>query len=425
VVAGGGIVGLTCALRLLRRGIATTVLSPDDTTPPASWGNAGHLAVEQVEPLASGKSVRQALRALVSGGGAISAPFGDIRTWAPFLFRVVRASGSARFRAGTDALTACMQCVLPAWRALLADIGQPQLLIEDGHFVVWESARTARQGLKRWGDARLGPASFRTATAEEQERLAVLIGKRPCGAIRFEGSGQIADPGLLLESLQSAIAAAGGERLRLRAGSITIDCSRQASIATDDGNTMTADAIVVAAGVGSGRLLAQAGNAVPIIAERGYHIQSPADAWPANMPPVAFEDRAMIVTRFLSGLRASSFVEFARFDRPPTQAKWSKLQRHVAELGLPIRPPFRRWMGARPTLPDYLPAIGRSRNAANLFYAFGHQHLGLTLAAITAEVIGDLVCGQPPAIDASPFDLERFSSQFRRALPASRRRQSA
>jgi D-hydroxyproline dehydrogenase len=410
VVAGGGIVGLTCALRLLRRGIATTLLSPEEAPPPASWGNAGHLAVEQVEPLASGKSIRQAVRALAQGGGALSAPLGDLRAWAPFLFKVLRAARPARFRAGTDALVACMQHVMPAWRALLADIGQPQLLIEDGHFVVWESNRTARQGRKRWGDVRLGPASFRAATPGERERLESLVTRPLGGAIRFAGSGQVADPGLLLEALQNAFAAAGGARLQARARSISIGAGRQAALVTDDGRSLTADAIVVAAGVGSGSLLASTGHAVPIIAERGYHIQSDAGAWPGSLPPVVFEDRAMIVTRFLSGVRASSFVEFARLDRPPTQAKWTKLQRHVAQLGLPMRPPFRSWMGARPTLPDYLPAIGRSRNAANLFYAFGHQHLGLTLAAITAELLGDLVCGRRPAIDVSPFDLERFSS---------------
>jgi D-amino-acid dehydrogenase len=405
------VVGLTCALRLLRRGIATTLLCPDDTPPPASWGNAGHLAVEQAEPLASGKSIRQAARALAKGGGALSAPLGDLRTWGPFFLQVLRAARPARFRAGTDALAACMRQVMPAWRALLADIGQPGLLIEDGHFVVWESDRTAREGLRHWGDARLGPASFRTATRAERERLEDLV-SRPLGAaIRFEGSGQVADPGLLLESLQNAFAAAGGARLTARARSVPIDAGRRASIVTDEGRTLVADAVVVAAGVASGSLLAATGHAVPIIAERGYHIQANADAWPQGLPPVVFEDRSMIVTRFLSGVRASSFVEFARFDRPPTQAKWRKLERHVAELGLPMRPPFRCWMGARPTLPDYLPAVGRSRHAANLFYAFGHQHLGLTLAAMTAELIGDLVCGGSPAIDVSPFDLERFSSR--------------
>jgi D-hydroxyproline dehydrogenase len=155
--------------------------------------------------------------------------------------------------------------------------------------------------------------------------------------------------------------------------------------------------------------LQQTGHSVPIIAERGYHIQSPAGDWPANMPPVVFEDRAIVVNAFESGLRATSFVEFARHDRRATQERWERLERHLDELGLPFGPPRSRWMGARPTLPDYLPAIGKSDFADNLFYAFGHQHLGLTMAPMTAEVLADLAFERPPPIDLRPFDITRFS----------------
>src|SRR3546814_16248428 len=103
------------------------------------------------------------------------------------------------------------------------------------------------------------------------------------------------------------------------------------------------------------------------------------------MPPVVFEDRSMIVTRFRSGLRAAGFVEFGRAESPSDARKWARLRAHVQALGLPFRLPGEPWMGARPTLPDYLPAIGRARHAGNLFYAFGQQHLGLTLAPMTGE----------------------------------------
>lgn len=116
----------------------------------------------------------------------------------------------------------------------------------------------------------------------------------------------------------------------------------------------------------------------------------------------------MIVTRFRSALRAASFVEFAREHSPADPRKWARLRSHVAELGLPFRGPCSEWFGARPTLPDYLPALGRSRRAANLLYAFGHQHLGLTLAALTGELIAALARREQPDVDVAPFDLERF-----------------
>lgn len=121
----------------------------------------------------------------------------------------------------------------------------------------------------------------------------------------------------------------------------------------------------------------------------------------------------MIVTRFSSGVRASSFVEFGRAGSPPDAGKWRRLRAHVQELGLPFEQTVAEWMGARPTLPDYLPAIGRSERAVNLYYGFGHQHLGLTLAATTGEAVAALVTGEVPHLDLQPFDLRRFERRIR------------
>jgi D-amino-acid dehydrogenase len=162
---------------------------------------------------------------------------------------------------------------------------------------------------------------------------------------------------------------------------------------------------VIAAGAASAPLVAPLKLRAPLIAERGYHIEGAPGDWPADMPPVVFEDRSMIVTRFAGRLRAASIVEFAARDTPPDPRKWARLRAHVAALGLSLREPATTWMGARPTLPDYLPAIGRRGAVA---YAFGHQHLGLTLSATSGEALAALLHGETPAFDLAPFDLTRF-----------------
>ena len=105
----------------------------------------------------------------------------------------------------------------------------------------------------------------------------------------------------------------------------------------------------------------------------------------------------------------TGFTEFARVDTPPDARKWQRLQAHAEQLGLPGYERCSTWQGARPTLPDYLPAIGRSRAAANLVYAFGHQHLGVTLAAVTGERVRSLVLSQSPDIALQAFDLGRVA----------------
>jgi len=104
----------------------------------------------------------------------------------------------------------------------------------------------------------------------------------------------------------------------------------------------------------------------------------------------------------------TSFVEFTRPDAPPDQRKWARLRAHADDLGLPFDGEERMWFGSRPTLPDCLPAIGRSTRDPRVLYAFGHQHLGLTLGPVTGEIVAALATGERPSVDAAPYAIERF-----------------
>ena len=407
LVIGGGLVGLSCALNLQRQGLRTTLVDPAATRRGASWGNAGHLATEQAEPLASQKTLRSFPQRLFFRGGALSLPARDVGVWLPFALRLIRSSAPDRFTAGVAALRSLLASAIPAWRQLASAAGAEHLIAEDGHFVVWETPRGAEAGRAAWRSANTGTATFRDATTEEIAALSARISRPIAGAIRFQGTGQVLDLGELADALNKHFVHCGGAHRASRVQRLVVEGSTAAAT-LDNGEVLRADAIVVAAGVASAALLQPLGYRVPMIAERGYHIQCAGAQWPAGLPAVVFEERSMIVTPLRSGLRAASFVEFTRADSRPDPRKWARLRRHVTELGLPFQEPCSEWFGARPTLPDYLPAIGRSRRAANLLYAFGHQHLGLTLAAITGALIAALERREPAEVDLRPFDLERF-----------------
>lgn len=400
-VVGGGVVGLASALALARAGHSVTLLEPDAAHTAASWGNAGHIATEQVAPLASPAAIRSAPRRLFVRGGALDLPLDQLANWLPFALRLVGRSTPSRFAAGSAALGSLLQEAMPAWERLAATIDAPELLTQDGHLVLWESPETARAGRAAWTAADTGTATFRDADAAELDAIARVTQAPVAGAIRFAGSGQIRDLSVLAGALEEAFLRAGGRIVRARAQLRIID-----GVALVPGHP--AELVLVAAGIGSRALMEATGHAAPMIAERGYHIRAAADCWPADLPPLVFEDRSMIVTRYGDRVQAASFVELSSPDAPPDPRKWERLEAHVRALGLPITGPFRRWMGSRPTLPDYLPAIGRSPRASNLLYAFGHQHLGLTLAPITAELVAALVAGERPPVDLAPFDLARF-----------------
>jgi D-amino-acid dehydrogenase len=177
-------------------------------------------------------------------------------------------------------------------------------------------------------------------------------------------------------------------------------------IVTDTGS-LTVRTAVVCAGAWSGPLLASFGIHAPLEAERGYHVELPDHA-PLIDAPILYGDHSVVVTPMASRLRASSFLEFAGLGTPPDPDKPARLRTKLQHLGYRCALDGPSWMGPRPTLPDYLPGIGRAAGAHELFYAVGHQHLGLTLAAVTADLIAASVTGHTPRWPLAPFDLQRF-----------------
>src|SRR5687768_12996757 len=253
-VIGGGIVGLSCALALQQRGIATVMFDSAMLPRSASWGNAGHLATEQAEPLASPRSLASLPRRLFWRGGAAAFPPRDIGAWLPFGWRLLRASRPARFVAGTAALKSLLAYALPAWRRLTTAAGCEALLVEDGHYIVWESAAGARAGREHWARSDIGTASFRDLTDDDSSRIGGLTGRIPADGLRFSGTGRVRDPGELHESLSRSFVGRGGEIYR--EGNTSIDrVGSRATLRLQDGETLASDLIVVAAGVGSAALL--------------------------------------------------------------------------------------------------------------------------------------------------------------------------
>lgn len=409
LVAGGGIVGAASALRLQAAGFAVTLIDPGDPRRGASWGNIGHIATEQVVPMANPAMVRQAASLLFGAGGPLDFRWTDCGLWLPWSVQFLRATRPAAVENGTRALSHLLRAPYAAWQALLALAGAPADLVRDcGHYVVWMNAKAAARGMADWQNTPLGSASVRAMSAMELAELADHIKPSPAGGVKFSGSGQVAQPHAVRTALLAAFAARGG---LVEAGEV-----RELAPHTDgviahlcDGRSLDGTYALVAAGAWSGALMRQLGVRTPIIAERGYSIESAEHDWPAHLPPVVFEERSLVVTRFTSGLRASSFVEFGRPGAPPDPRKWRRIERHLRELGIAFSKTPDRWAGPRPTLPDYLPAIGRLTRWPNVFYAFGHQHLGLTLAAVTAELVEGLALDRSPPFDLSPFRIERFS----------------
>jgi glycine/D-amino acid oxidase-like deaminating enzyme len=407
LVIGGGVVGLACALRIAREGRAVTLVDRDEPGRGTSFGNAGHVATEQVYPLASPEVVRGALGYLLDRDSPLRIQPAYALRILPWLARMAWASRASAYARGVAALCALQSTAAADLAELLAMAGSAGLLHMDGHLVLVErahsldAARAEVEFLARHGvHADWLQAAQVTELAPE---LAVPIE----GAWRYLGTGHVDDPYAVSRSLESALRAAGGEVARAEIVAIE---SRGAGYAARarDGRDLDAAQLVVACGAFSKPLAAALGHDVPLETERGYHVTLPK-AFPRFRVPIASFERKAIMTPMTAGLRMTSTVEFGGLALAPDPHRWALVERHLAAL-VPSMPTegMTRWMGYRPTVPDYLPVLGPVPGRPNAFFAFGHQHLGLTLSGVTARIIADAIAGRDPGVDLAPFSPARF-----------------
>jgi D-amino-acid dehydrogenase len=242
-------------------------------------------------------------------------------------------------------------------------------------------------------------------SSAELERYAHVLKRLPHAAMMVSGTGQVSDPQACRDAILASFAERGGEIIADSA--VRVEANARVTLAS--GGMREADAVLVAAGPWSRGLMQQLGIRAPLIGERGYHLHSAETNWPRDLPTTVFEENFIAVSRFTTGLRATSFVEFGSPDAPGDVRKWRRLRQRIDELGIAFSSAPDRWVGSRPSLPDFVPAIGRLERMPNVLYAFGHAHLGLTEAPITSEIITAIATDKRPAIDITPFRIERFS----------------
>jgi D-amino-acid dehydrogenase len=405
-VIGAGIVGSAVAHALAREG--RRVLLMDRAAPGiagASFGNVGHIAAELVRPLPAPALLFGFWRQLFRFDGALDLPAGQVLRMLPWIGRF--AAAAFRRAGNTRHLAPLVLPAAGAWARHLDEIGRSDLLRRNGHYEI-EFGGHAVARVRNQARA-LEALGIRTqpVAAEDLEPLRRAAGQALAAGLWFEDSAHVIDPLEAVRAFAAAAAARGAgflqadvHSLRPRGGMIEI---------LSDGAPVLAAGAVVCAGMGSEPLLAPFGVRAPLQAVRGYHIELPGER-PFLDAPVVYNGVHTLVTPMAGRLRASSYMEFAAAAAAPDPRKPERLRQHVRALGYACEPDGPSWMGSRPVLPDYLPGIGRVPGASpvKLYYAIGHQHIGLTLAPVTADLVADLVAGRTPRLRVDGFDLRRF-----------------
>jgi len=376
----------------------------------ASYGNAGHIASEAVEPLPSRSLLAGFWKELFVLGGPLDIPLKRLPAFMPWALRFARAAFQRE--AHTRDLAPLVRSACATHLRWLKEIGREGLLKVHGHYEWWHGARA---GASADAQARLmRELEVETQPASAEALAALTAQSGPGAALWFPQSGHVLDPLELMRVLATAAAERGAEQRREDVR--TLEARGRGLAVLSERGSCEIDAAVVCAGVWSGALLRPFGLRAPLEAARGYHVELPGHP-PLIDAPVVYSNEHLVVTPMTGRLRATSYMEFALPEAPADARKPDRLRQQLRTLGYRAEVHGKSWVGPRPVLPDYLPAIGQV-SGLPLFYAFGHHHIGLTTAAITGDLVADLVAQRDPRLPVRGFDLRRFSAA--RADPSRR-----
>ncbi len=415
VVIGAGLVGAACALRLADAGRKVLLLDAGPVGMGASFGNAGHVATEQLFPLANAGVIRASWRYLLATDGPLRIRLAYLLPILPWLARFVWAARPSGFARGVAALMSLQQRSRQDLADLLALAGIGHLLHLDGYLRVWESAGGAQDAVSQ--ARRMEAYGIRSDrwSAEQVRGLVPALRADVGGAVFYRDTGHVDDPHAVCAGLVAALLRRGGQVCEARVNGLSQEGGGKVLLTTAAGPGLRARQVVVAAGAWSAPLARSLGYRVPLDTERGYHITVPwstgdgAGALPRLPVPVASTERSVIMTAMTPGLRMTGTLEFGGLRLPPDPRRYALLHRQMQALLPGVNTDgASHWMGFRPSLPDHLPVLCTAPLHPGVVFAFGHQHLGLTLSGVTAGLVHDLVQHRAPAIDLSPFHVGRF-----------------
>lgn len=413
-VIGAGIVGAATAVELLRDGNRVSIVEPGDPggEQAASYGNGTLLNPSSVIPVSSPGLWKKV-------PGYLSDPLGPLairwrylpKLW-PWLWRFVRAGSTvAKVEATARALAPLIADAPELHRKLAEEAGAAELIRRQGVMFVFPTRADFEAEATSWRIRHDNGTRWIELDENELRQREPALDRRYKFAIVVERNGQCVDPGAFVAALVRHAQALGATLHRDRVTGLRIEAGRLRAVQTTGGD-IVCDKTVVAAGAWSKRLAAAAGDFVPLETERGYHVVI-TDPGIVLRLPVMPSDGKMAHAMTPQGLRIGGQVELASLDAAPNWKRAEILRDFALTMwpGLPRDLPPERiklWMGHRPSTPDGLPCIGPASGCADVFYAFGHGHTGLTAGPATGKLVADLIAGRSPAVDPTPFSARRF-----------------
>lgn len=415
VVVGGGIIGLCSALHLQRRGYEVTII---DRGPPgngASGHNAGLLSIGNCLPTATPGVIRSVPKMLLDPLSPLAIRWGYLPKLTPWLARFLAASRPRRVEQLSVAIASLQRQALRAYAELLPMPDFDAGLFEGGHLLAYGSESAFRKAQFSLEVRRARGVNVEVLDPSAlADRYPALSGRVSRGVLVPDS--YYFDPPVFTAAVATRFSEAGGRWLERTAQGFQVAGDRASAVQTEAG-PVAATLVVIAAGAWSRSLVRALGFDTPLDTERGYGVRIPDPGIDLG-GPLIYMDRHVAITPLPGQLLLAGTDELAGLRTPPDYARADAVIRAARELFPDINTDgAQKWMSFRPSHPDSLPVIGRSPRQENVYLAYGHGHLGFTMAAITGELVGQLVDAEDTTVDLQPFRPTRFRMLGRRHSP--------
>ena len=406
-VIGAGIQGVCISLSLIKKGFKVTLIDREEPgKESASYGNAGHFSPYASVPINRPDILVDVPSMLLSSKGPLALKWNYVPKMIPWFLKFIKNCTEKKMKHTAKYMHQILDLALPAYDDLFKDIDISGLVENKGIIYFWTNKDLKSRELEINIRKELG-VEQQLLNPHEIHDLEPHIKKIYHGGVLYPHARHARNPKKILLKLFDLFIKQGGIYEKKNVRSISFGEDNKPVIKTDL-NFYKFDKAVLACGAFSKKITDKLDEKIPLETERGYHVHFKGHDHLLSRP-VIFLNRGFGITPMEQGLRVVGTVEFGGLDNPLNKKRILNLVNNAKYLFPDLKEHHDEWLGFRPTLPDFLPVLGPSKNYKNLFYSFGHHHLGWTLGAISGKIISGMIAEENTNIDLLPYSSNRFS----------------
>ena len=405
-IVGAGIQGISNALFLQKKGFNVTIFDREEPgSPVASYGNAGHfspyasLSLNRTDVLADVPAM------LLNSNGPLALKWNYVPKMIPWFIKFIKNTTKSRMMHTAKYMHQILNLALPAYDELFDEIDLENLVENKGILYIWDDKDLKSRELEIKVRDELG-VKQQLVNKKEIHDLEPHIKPFYHGGVYYPYARHTKNPKKILLKLFELFLSKGGKFEKSNVKKIKFD--DQTPIIKIESKEYKFEKIIIACGAFSKKLTDNLGEKIPLDTERGYHVHFKNCDHLLNRP-VIYSNRGFGITPMEQGLRVVGTVEFGGLKNPLSKSRIKNLINNAKYMLGDLPEHEDEWLGFRPTLPDFLPVMGPSKKYKNVFYCFGHHHLGWTLGPISGKIVSGMVAKENTNLNLDPYSSVRFS----------------